>query len=289
MSQRQMATCQNHPEMIPPSNRDFGGRLRRRDQQGLPVHQAEGKGRARPGLQDHGAAAPRDRRPSRHADEFCSPCRICEFTGGRIARAKYQYTLQSGDIDALYSKSPEMEKAIAQLPGLRDVNSDLQITNPQAQRRDRSRKGGGLRHHDRPGPHRALQRLWHAADLDHFHRGRRLSGDHGGRRELPERSFRAGADLCFRRRRRPRAAQRSGDDEAHGRAAADQSSVAAARGDDLVQSRARYVARPGDRGHPRASSARPICLRASSPALPATRSSSSRRWRGKARCCSPPC
>ena len=54
-----------------------------------------------------------------------------EFTGGRIARAKYQYTLQSGDIDALYTKAPEMEKEIWQLPGLRDVNSDLQITNPQ--------------------------------------------------------------------------------------------------------------------------------------------------------------
>jgi HAE1 family hydrophobic/amphiphilic exporter-1 len=59
------------------------------------------------------------------------PVQNLEFTGGRIARAKYQYTLQSGDIDALYAKAPEMEKAISQLPGLRDVNSDLQITNPQ--------------------------------------------------------------------------------------------------------------------------------------------------------------
>jgi len=54
-----------------------------------------------------------------------------EFTGGRIARAKYQYTLQSGDIDTLYKLSPIMERAISQLPGLRDVNSDLQIANPQ--------------------------------------------------------------------------------------------------------------------------------------------------------------
>ncbi|HLW91697.1 MAG TPA: efflux RND transporter permease subunit [Roseiarcus sp.] len=60
------------------------------------------------------------------------PVQNLELTGGRIARAKYQYTLQSADIDALYSKAPEMEKAIAQLPGLKDVNTDLDINNPQA-------------------------------------------------------------------------------------------------------------------------------------------------------------
>jgi HAE1 family hydrophobic/amphiphilic exporter-1 len=59
------------------------------------------------------------------------PVQNLEFTGGRIARAQYQYTLQSGDIDSLYKKAPEMEHALAQLPGLRDVNSDLQISNPQ--------------------------------------------------------------------------------------------------------------------------------------------------------------
>jgi len=59
------------------------------------------------------------------------PVQNLEFTGGRIARAKYQYTLQSGDIDTLYKLAPVMEREIGQLPGLRDVNSDLQISNPQ--------------------------------------------------------------------------------------------------------------------------------------------------------------
>ena len=59
------------------------------------------------------------------------PVQNLEFTGGRIARAQYQYTLQSGDQDALFDKSPIMEREIAKLPGLRDVNSDLQISNPQ--------------------------------------------------------------------------------------------------------------------------------------------------------------
>jgi len=60
------------------------------------------------------------------------PVQNLELTGGRIARAKYQYTLQSGDIDTLYAVAPQMEKAIAKLPGLRDVNTDLDINNPQA-------------------------------------------------------------------------------------------------------------------------------------------------------------
>jgi len=44
------------------------------------------------------------------------PVQNLDFTGGRIARAKYQYSLQSGDIDALYAKAPEMEQAMTQLP-----------------------------------------------------------------------------------------------------------------------------------------------------------------------------
>ena len=45
------------------------------------------------------------------------PVQNLDFTGGRIARAKYQYTLQSGDIDTLYAKAPEMERAMAQAAG----------------------------------------------------------------------------------------------------------------------------------------------------------------------------
>ena len=59
------------------------------------------------------------------------PVQNLEFNGGRIARATYQYTLQSGDEDVLFEKAPIMEREMAKLPGLRDVNSDLQITNPQ--------------------------------------------------------------------------------------------------------------------------------------------------------------
>jgi len=51
--------------------------------------------------------------------------------GGTVARALYQYTLQSSDTETLYNLAPQLQEKIAQLPMLRDVNSDLQITNPQ--------------------------------------------------------------------------------------------------------------------------------------------------------------
>ena len=51
--------------------------------------------------------------------------------GASQARGAYQYTLQSSDTDTLYTLATQLEEKIAQLPILRDVNSDLQITNPQ--------------------------------------------------------------------------------------------------------------------------------------------------------------
>jgi HAE1 family hydrophobic/amphiphilic exporter-1 len=49
----------------------------------------------------------------------------------RIAKSEYQYTLQSGDTEALYRIAPEMQEKIAQIEGLRDVTTDLYIRNPQ--------------------------------------------------------------------------------------------------------------------------------------------------------------
>jgi HAE1 family hydrophobic/amphiphilic exporter-1 len=50
---------------------------------------------------------------------------------GRPSRAEFQYTLTSSDTEALYRIAPEMREKIAQIPGLRDVNADLFIKNPQ--------------------------------------------------------------------------------------------------------------------------------------------------------------
>jgi HAE1 family hydrophobic/amphiphilic exporter-1 len=51
--------------------------------------------------------------------------------GGRIAKAEYQYTLQSADTEALYRIAPELSDKLSKLPELRDVNTDLYIRNPQ--------------------------------------------------------------------------------------------------------------------------------------------------------------
>ena len=51
--------------------------------------------------------------------------------GGRPSKSQYQYTLQSGDTEALYRLAPEMRDRIAKVPGLLDVTTDLYIKNPQ--------------------------------------------------------------------------------------------------------------------------------------------------------------
>jgi HAE1 family hydrophobic/amphiphilic exporter-1 len=51
--------------------------------------------------------------------------------GGSLTKSLYQYTLMTGDTPTLYRASQEMEKEMAQIPGLLDVTSDLQIKSPQ--------------------------------------------------------------------------------------------------------------------------------------------------------------
>ena len=51
--------------------------------------------------------------------------------GGMMSRAQYQFSLQDPDTDELYRVSPGFEAALRTVPGLLDVNSDLQIKNPE--------------------------------------------------------------------------------------------------------------------------------------------------------------
>jgi len=53
--------------------------------------------------------------------------------GGRLTKSQYQYTLQGTDIGELYRYAPLLEAKMRTLPGLADVTSDLQITNPQVE------------------------------------------------------------------------------------------------------------------------------------------------------------
>jgi len=51
--------------------------------------------------------------------------------GGQLTKSKYQFTLQSPDLDDLYKYAPILEEKLRQVPILQDVNTDLQIKNPQ--------------------------------------------------------------------------------------------------------------------------------------------------------------
>jgi hydrophobic/amphiphilic exporter-1 (mainly G- bacteria), HAE1 family len=51
--------------------------------------------------------------------------------GGQLTKAVYQYTLQDADLQKLYQWAPRLYDRLRELPGLQDVNTDLQITSPQ--------------------------------------------------------------------------------------------------------------------------------------------------------------
>jgi HAE1 family hydrophobic/amphiphilic exporter-1 len=51
--------------------------------------------------------------------------------GGRGTSSLYQFTLQSADLAALYAAAPQLEAKLREAPALRDVTSDLRISNPE--------------------------------------------------------------------------------------------------------------------------------------------------------------
>jgi HAE1 family hydrophobic/amphiphilic exporter-1 len=51
--------------------------------------------------------------------------------GGRLTKSLYQYTLSGPDTKVLYPVATEFEAKMHQIAGLQDVNTDLQIANPQ--------------------------------------------------------------------------------------------------------------------------------------------------------------
>ena len=51
--------------------------------------------------------------------------------GGYLTKAQYQYTLQGPDTRELYREAEKLQGALSTVPGLQDVNTDLQVNNPQ--------------------------------------------------------------------------------------------------------------------------------------------------------------
>jgi len=51
--------------------------------------------------------------------------------GGQLTKSPYQYVMRSANVEELYQWAPLIEEKLRSLPGLVDVTSDLQITQPQ--------------------------------------------------------------------------------------------------------------------------------------------------------------
>ncbi len=63
---------------------------------------------------------------------------------GRFTKSLYQYTLQGTNTDELYKNAQLMEARMKTLPGLMDVTSDLEISNPQVNLTIESNKASQL-------------------------------------------------------------------------------------------------------------------------------------------------
>jgi len=51
--------------------------------------------------------------------------------GGKITKSLYQFSMQSPDKAELYAAAATMERLVSQLPGVRDVTTDVAVTTPQ--------------------------------------------------------------------------------------------------------------------------------------------------------------
>ena len=128
-----------------------------------------------------------------HARSTRRCCRTIRI-GGQLTKALYQYTLQDTDLQELYHWAPILYDRLRQLPGLQDVNTDLQITSPQVDRPHRPRQGRRARRDRGPDRERARQRVRRAS------RSRRST-----RRPTSTRSSSSSTRSTSRTRRRSRA------------------------------------------------------------------------------------
>ena len=204
--------------------------------------------------------------------------------GGRLSKSQYQYTLQAPDTAELYEWAPQLEAKLRTLPGLADVTSDLQITQPQItvdiDRNKASALGVSAQAiestlYDAYGARQVstifapTNQYWVVMELEP-----RYQTDPSVLSLLYVRSS----------TRRARAAERGGDAEADRRPARDQSPGTAAVRHDLVRSAARRRAVAGDRGDQGRDRRDAACRRRSSARSRAPRRRSSRRCAAWASC-----
>ena len=89
--------------------------------------------------------------------------------GGQFTKSPYQLTLQGPTPKEIYYWAPQIEAKMRGLPGLQDVNSDLQLTSPAGVCGHRTATEPcpwGLAGADAG---RALHRVWQPPGLHHLH------------------------------------------------------------------------------------------------------------------------
>ncbi len=168
--------------------------------------------------------------------------------GGNLTRAQYQFTLQASDTKDLYASAPTLEEKLRAIKGLQDVNSDLQLRNPTAYLtidRDRASALGVT-------PESIENALYTA------YGSRQISTIYSPNNEyqvimelapaVPARPVGLPAPLRALEEGRPRAPLGPDAPRPDGRAARRQPRGPAPGGHDLLQPRARRVARRGRRG-----------------------------------------
>ena len=98
----------------------------------------------------------------------------------------YQFTLQDTDTAELYKWAPVLRgQDRGRLPGFEDVNSDLQLNNPQVTVEIDRDKLSALGLDRQPDRERALQRLRHAAGLEDLRAEQPIPGDPATRAAVP--------------------------------------------------------------------------------------------------------
>ena len=170
--------------------------------------------------------------------------------GGRLTATQYRYTLNDVDLSELNKWGPIIESALAKLPQLADVTSDLQSAAPQltlAINRDTASRLGITAAQIDSVLYRCLRP---ATDRTTIHQPQSVLCHHGGETRVPARSQRTATDLRPLADLRDGAVERAGHATHHGVTPVSQPPGSVPVGDDQLQPEGQCAAGSGGVGDP---------------------------------------
>ena len=174
--------------------------------------------------------------------------------GGLASKSLYQYTLQSGDINALNTAARELERRLRAAPGAHRRDERSADRESAGHRRHRSRAGRPARRVGERDREHALRRVRPAAGVDDLHADQRVLGRDGAAAAVPagRRRARQAVGALARAVRSCRSAPSRSSRTRVGPGDGE-SLRPAAVGDGVVQPRAGRLARHGGQGGAEAS------------------------------------